>query len=185
SRAVAGVLVARVLLSRLLGPFAGVLVDRLHRKRLMISADVARGAMYASMPFLGKLWAIYVMSFFIECLALLWVPAKDSSVPNLIPRRQLVNANTVSMATTYGTLPLGGILFTLLAGVAVAIGKSVPYFRQNQEFLALWLDALTFVFSAYMVSRLPIRPRPSTGKPFQLSQAGKDVLDGIRFMRGH
>ena len=156
--AVAGVMIARMLPSLLFGPFAGVLVDRVDRKKLMITADISRGVMYALMPFIGVLWGIYVLSFFIESLALLWAPAKDSSIPNLVPRRQLVNANTVGMATTYGTLPLGGIIFTLLAGLATAIGKQVPYFADNKEFLALWLDGASFVFSAYMVSRLPEMP---------------------------
>src|SRR6266545_1914749 len=186
SYAVAGVMLARMLPSIVFGPFAGVIVDRVNRKHLMIGADIARGAMYASMPFLGKLWAIYVVSFFIESLALLWVPAKDSSVPNLVPRRQIMNANTVAMATTYGTLPLGGIIFTLVAGLAAAIGQKVPYFAHNKEFLALWLDALTFGFSAYMVSRLPIDAmRPTSRQRFRLSRAGEDIRDGIRFLRGH
>jgi dTMP kinase len=183
---VAGVMIARMLPSILFGPFAGVLVDRVDRKKLMVSADITRGAMYAAMPFIGALWGIYVLSFFIESLALLWVPAKDSSVPNLVPRRQIVNANTVGMATTYGTLPLGGIIFTLLAGLATAIGKKVPYFAHNKEFLALWVDGLSFLFSAYMVSRLPIRAmRPSSRERFRLSNAGKDIRDGITFLRGH
>ena len=186
SYAVAGVMIARMLPSIVFGPFAGVIVDRVNRKTVMITADIARGALYASMPFLGRLWAIYVASFFIESLALVWVPAKDSSVPNLVPRRQIVNANTVGMATTYGSLPLGGIIFTVLAGLATAIGKRVPYFAHNKEFLALWLDALTFLFSAYMVSRLPIRAmRPKTAERFRLSRAGEDIRDGIRFLRGH
>jgi dTMP kinase len=185
SYAVAGVMAARMLPSVLFGPFAGVLVDRLNRKRLMISADIARFLMYGSMPFIGALWGIYVLSFFIECLALVWVPAKDSSVPNLVPRRQIVNANTVGMATTYGTLPLGGLLFTALSGASLALGHSVAYFQRAPESLALWLDGATFLFSAYMVSRLPIRAmRPSRAK-FQWSRAGQDIKDGIRFLRDH
>ena len=55
SYAVAGVMTARTLPAILFGPIAGTLVDRVDRKRLMITADLARGAMYASMPFLGHL----------------------------------------------------------------------------------------------------------------------------------
>src|SRR5438105_6233190 len=148
--AVAGVMAARLAPSILFGPFAGVLVDRIDRKRLMMSADIARGAMYGSMPLLRSLPAIYAMSFFIECLSLVWGPAKDSSIPNIVPRRQLANANTVGLASTYGTLPLGGIIFTALAALAGFIGGHVSYFSGNHEFLALWLDAGTFGFSAYM-----------------------------------
>jgi hypothetical protein len=51
--AVSGVMLARLLPALLFGPFAGVLVDRFDRKRLMIIADIGRGAMYASMPRMG------------------------------------------------------------------------------------------------------------------------------------
>src|SRR5258706_11887435 len=47
--AVAGVMLARLLPSVLFGPFAGVFADRFNRKRMMVSADIARGLMYASM----------------------------------------------------------------------------------------------------------------------------------------
>jgi dTMP kinase len=184
SYAVAGVMTARMLPAILFGPIAGTLVDRVDRKRLMITSDLARGAMYASMPFLGQLWAVFVLSFFIECLSLLWTPARDASLPNLVPRRQLANANSVGLVTTYGTLPLGGLVFTLLAGLATALGARIPYFAGNPESLALWLDAGTFLFSAVMVSGIAIRSAPqlSTVK-LDLSRFGKDILDGIRFLR--
>src|SRR3989442_5456523 len=143
--AVAGVMMARLLPSVLFGPFAGVLADRFDRRRLMVGADIARGVMYASMPFLPGLWAIFGLSFFIECLSLLWTPAKDASLPNLVPRRQLSNANAVGLITTYGTLPLGAIVYTTLATIAVNFGG--PYLGAHPWALALWGDALTFLFS--------------------------------------
>ena len=184
--AVAGVMVARLLPSVLFGPFAGVLVDRVDRKRLMMTADISRGVMYAAMPLLHSLAAIYALSFFIECLSLVWGPAKDSSIPNIVPRRQLANANTVGIASAYGTLPLGGIIFTALAAIAGVIGNHVSYFSDNREFLALWLDAATFGFSAYMVSRLSLRGvGTQAGEKFELSQIGRDIGEGFRFLREH
>jgi dTMP kinase len=186
SFAVAGVMVARLLPSVLFGPFAGVLVDRIDRKRLMITADISRGVMYAAMPLLHALAAIYALSFLIECLSLVWGPAKDSSIPNIVPRRQLANANTVGIASAYGTLPLGGIIFTALAWVSGVIGNHVSYFSGNRTFLALWLDGATFFFSAYMVSRLSLRGvSAQTGEKFELSRVGRDIADGFRFLRQH
>jgi dTMP kinase len=186
SFAVAGVMVARLLPSVVFGPFAGVLVDRIDRKRLMMTADIARGVMYASMPLLHSLPAIYGLSFVIECLSLVWGPAKDSSIPNIVPRRQLANANTVGIASAYGTLPLGGIIFTALAALGGLVGNHVHYFSGNKEFLALWLDAGTFGFSAYMVSRLSLRGvATAAGEKFELSQIGKDIAEGFRFLKGH
>ena len=59
------------------------------------------------MPFLGPLWMIFGVSFVIECFSLLWTPARDASLPNLVPRRQLANANSLGLITTYATPPLG------------------------------------------------------------------------------
>jgi dTMP kinase len=183
--AVAGMMVSRLLPSILFGPFAGVLVDRIDRKRLMMTADIARGLMYASMPFLHALAAIFALSFFIECLSLVWGPAKDSSIPNIVPRRQLEHANTIGLASTYGTLPLGGLIFSLLAGLSGWIGDHIHFFHGNHFFLPLWLDAATFGFSAYMVSRLSLRGGAHTGEKFELSRVGSDIADGFRFLKEH
>ena len=178
--AVAGVMVARMLPSILFGPVAGALVDRVDRKRIMITADLSRGALYASMPFLGKLWAIFAVSFVIECLSLLWTPARDASLPNLVPRRQLANANSLGLVSTYGTLPLGGAIFAFLAGTSGLI----PYFNLRPEYLALWLDAATFGFSALMISgiSIPAPPARARGK-FVMSKVWTDIGEGVRFLR--
>ena len=184
--AVAGVMLTRLLPSVVFGPFAGVLVDRLDRRKLMIGADIARGALYASMPLLPSLPAIFLVSFAIECMSLLWTPAKDASIPNLVPKRQLPNANSIGLITTYGTLPLGAAVYTALAGVAVGIGTRVDYFRDSPEFLALWLDALTFLFSAYMVAGLSLRPTPraaSRDGEASWTATKREISEGFRFLR--
>ena len=75
--AVAGVMVARMLPAILFGPFAGAFVDRFDRKKIMIAADIARGALYATMAFVHRLGVIFLLSFVIECFSLLWTPARD------------------------------------------------------------------------------------------------------------
>ena len=188
--AVAGVMLARLLPSVVFGPFAGVFADRYDRKNLMVWADLGRGSLYAVVPFLPALWLIFLVSFVIESLSLLWTPAKDASIPNLVPRRQLSNANSIGLITTYGTLPLGAILYTALAGVSVGIGKRVSYFGAHPEFLALWLDALTFFFSARMIWGLDLHPKgPGPKQAEGPTMSGKellqDVRDGYRFLREH
>jgi dTMP kinase len=182
--AISGVMIARTLPAFLFGPLAGVLVDRLDRKRLMIAADIGRGALYASMVFLDDLWAIYALSFVIECLSLVWTPARDASLPNLVPRRQLANANSLGLASTYGTLPLGGIVFTVLVGLSEWVGGRVPFMDDRPEALALLLDAGTFAFSALMVTGIPIRARrAAVQQRFDASRVWRDTVDGVRFLR--
>jgi dTMP kinase len=185
--AVSGVMLARLMPSIVFGPFAGVLVDRFDRKRLMVIADVVRGVGYATLPLFPRLPWIYGISFLIECLSLLWTPARDAIIPNLVPRRQLSNANTIALATGYGTLPLGGILYTLLAGLAVVVGARIRYIDANPEALALWLDALTFFFSAWMIRGLPLGRlgrRVRRGK-LKAGEALSDLKEGVRFLQDH
>lgn len=178
--AVAGVMVARMLPAVLFGPLAGTIVDRFNRKTLMMTADIARCGLYALMPFLGPLWAIYVVSFVIECWSLLWTPSRDASLPNLVPRRQLGNANSLGLVTTYGTLPLGGLVFAFIAGGS----DLVPWFADRPEALALWLDGASFVVSAVLVSGIAIpSPAPTRFSRFELSRVGKDIVEGLRFLR--
>jgi dTMP kinase len=182
--AVSGVMIARSLPAFLFGPIAGAFVDRLDRKRLMIVADIARGALYVSMVFLQQLWAIFLLSFAIECLSLVWGPARDAEMPNLVPRRQLANANALSLAATYGTLPLGGIVFTVLTSFSAWTAVRAPWLGERPESLALILDAGTFLFSASMLSRVPFRSSPVASEArLDLSRVWRDTLDGIRFLR--
>lgn len=183
--AASGVMLVRMLPAVLFGPLAGALVDRMDRKRIMIVADLGRGALYGSMPFLSHLWGIYILSFVIESLSLLWTPARDASLPNLVPRRQLPNANSIGLITTYGTLPIGGSVFAVLAFVSTnLLGADIAYFHDNPESLALWLDAGTFLFSALMLSRISIRtPAARRFERFDMSRAWRDIADGFRFLR--
>ena len=181
---VAGLMLARTLPAVLFGPIAGTLVDRLDRKRIMITADIARGLLYAAMVFIGQLWAVYVLSFAIECLSLVWGPARDASLPNLVPRRQLANANSLALASTYGTLPLGGIVFSILVGLNALFANAIPFFSRHDQAVPLFLDAATFAFSAVMISRvaIPASPARFTGR-LDFSRIWRDVVDGVRFLR--
>ena len=176
--AIGGVMTARMLPAILFGPFAGAFVDRFDRKKIMIAADIARGALYATMAFVHRLGVIFLLSFVIECFSLLWTPARDASLPNLVPRRQLANANSIGLVSTYATLPLGGAVFAVMALISTALGFARP------ETLALLLDGATFAFSAFMVSGVPLKAHTSRGpERFDLSRIWRDVLDGLRFLR--
>jgi dTMP kinase len=132
------------------------------------------------MPFLGPLWAIYLISFVIECFSLLWTPSRDASLPNLVPRRQLGNATSLGLVTTYGTLPLGGLVFAFLSGGS----DLLPWLQDNPTSLALWLDGATFAVSASLVSRIRIAsPAPAKVGRFELSRVGRDIVDGLKFLR--
>jgi len=182
--AVSGVMVARTLPAFVFGPVAGAFVDRFNRKQIMIIADIGRAGLYLSMAFLNRLWAIYLLSFVIECLSLLWSPARDASLPNIVPRRQLANANSLVLVSAYATLPIGGAAFAVLVGVSKSLSARIPILASQPESLALLFDAATFLFSAAMVAGITLRTTTSGEREgLDMSRVWRDTRDGIRFLR--
>ena len=113
--AIAGVFIVRLLPAVLLGPIAGVIADRFDRRRLMIVCDVLRFGLYLSIPLVGNYIWLYTATVLVESVTLFWSPAKEASVPNLVPKNKLESANQVSLLAAYGTAPVAAIVFTLLA----------------------------------------------------------------------
>ena len=130
--------------------------------------DAVNGVIYAILPFVPNLWSLYALTFLIECVQLVWAPARDASMPNLVPERQLGNANSLSLISAYGPLPIAGAVFAILAGISSTLEGSVPFLARYPELLALWVDALTFGFSVLMLSRLELPPPPTTHEKVRL-----------------
>ncbi|NCV82978.1 MAG: dTMP kinase, partial [Actinobacteria bacterium] len=90
--AIAGVFIARLLPAVFLGPIAGVIADKLDRRKLMVNCDILRTALYISIPIVHNYFWLYTAMILVECITLFWSPAKEASVPNLVPRDKLENA---------------------------------------------------------------------------------------------
>jgi dTMP kinase len=149
--AIAGVFIARLLPAVFLGPLAGVLADRFDRRRLMVTVDIARAALYISIPIVNTYFWLYAAMILVECLTLFWSPAKDATVPNLVPRDKLANANQVSLLAAYGTAPVAAVIFTALSLFSSAITAIFPTFEGNSVDIALYLNGLSFLFAAVTI----------------------------------
>jgi dTMP kinase len=180
------VMAARMLPGFFLAPLGGVLVDRWDRRRTMVACDLGRAAIVTSLPLVDTLLGLFLASFLLEILTLLWSPAKDASVPNLVPAEKLAAANSLSMAAAYGTFPVGSAIFASLAGLSSWLGDFDPLegLKVNQESLALWVDALTYLGSALLITtlRLPGRAR-TTSERIDWGQTGRELAEGLRFIR--
>jgi dTMP kinase len=64
------------------GPLGGVIADRLDRRLTMVVCDVARFALFLSIPIVGTLWWLLTATFLIETASLIWIPAKEATLPN-------------------------------------------------------------------------------------------------------
>jgi dTMP kinase len=186
--AVGLVMSARIVPGFFLGPAAGVIVDRFDRKRLMVTCDLGRAAVLVTLPFVDTVYGLVMASLVLECFTLLWTPAKEASVPNLVPPDHLTTANSLSLIAAYGTMPIAAGLFSLLAGISNALGKldALDGLRTNQVGIAFYVDAATFLFSAYMISRLQLpkndRHRSEGGRRVDFGQAFHELKEGWSYV---
>lgn len=183
--AVSLVMLARVVPGFFLGTIGGVLIDRFDRRLVMVFADVGRAAMLILLPFVETLFALVVISLLLEVFTLLWGPAKDASVPNLVGNEQLASANTLSLVASYGTFPFASVIFSLLAALAAWLGGfgALHRLEVDQETLALFFDAGTFIASAIIVFTLPIPRGGSTSeKKLKLSETVRDIKEGLAYI---
>lgn len=175
SFAVGGVLAFRLLPSVLLAPFVGVIADRLDRRFTMVVSDLLRFGLFLSMPLADSLTWLLIATALVEVLSLIWIPAKEASVPHLAKDR-LESANQISLFATYGTAPLAALVFGVLGVLSIKTGESAAH-------LALYVNAATFAFAALQVFR--IREIPSRA---QVAGHGEDpptvvasIREGLRF----
>jgi dTMP kinase len=183
------VMTARVLPGFIVGPIGGVFADRYDRKRLMVGADIARAVLIISVPFAQNLIYLLFVSAILESLTLTWGPAKDASLPHFVKRSELQHAISLSLIAVYGPWPLASLVFASLIPVASFIGDNVGALSgladNNQEALALWLDGLTFAFSALMIWTLSIPSSVHRDTKFDFTEAKRDLVEGLSFVTKH
>ena len=177
--AIAGVFIARLLPAVFLGPIAGVIADRLDRRKLMVSSDVLRTALYISIPIAHNYFWLYTATILVECVTLFWSPAKDASVPNLVPREKLESANQVSLLAAYGTAPIAAALFTFLSLFTSAINAAFSVNTTAVD-IALYINALSFAFAAFTIWGLREIPKGAAAKHTTESGIIKSLHEGYK-----
>jgi dTMP kinase len=176
--AIAGVFIARLLPAVFLGPIAGVIADRFDRRRLMFNVDIMRAALYISIPIVNTYFWLYTAMILVECLTLFWSPAKEASVPNLVPRDKLESANQVSLLAAYGTAPIAAILFSLLTLLSSAIAAISPLIPSDSIAIALYLNALSFLFAAWTIFGIKEIPKGAASKSQSDDNVGQSLIQG-------
>jgi len=182
--AIAGVFIARLVPSVFLGPIAGVIADRFDRRKLMVVCDILRTGLYISIPIFNNYIWLYTATILVECVTLFWSPAKEASVPNLVPRNKLESANQVSLLAAYGTAPIAAALFAILALFSNALGSFMPSFAGNAVDIALYINALSFAFAAYTVWGLHEIPKVKVAKKGAETGVAKSLWQGWKAVSG-
>ncbi|MEU4570981.1 dTMP kinase [Nonomuraea sp. NPDC023979] len=184
SLAIGGVFVAKMLPAVLLGPLAGAFADRFDRRLTMFAADLARFAVVLSIPIVGSYQWVIVATVLVECVNLFWVPAKDATVPNLVPKEQLESANQLNLMVTYGSAPVAAALFAALS-VAGDVGRNlVPALAGvDATALALVVNSCAYLVSAFLIFTL--RDIPKRDGAISTPSVLKQIVEGWRFVGGN
>jgi len=187
-----GVIAVRLLPALILGPVAGVLADRFDRRHTMVICDLLRFALFASIPLLPLFgvsggiavgWAAIAV-FLIETITLIWIPAKEAAVPNLIPRARLEVANQLTLITTYGLTPVLAALgiSALDATIRGITGAAPPAWAEPAE-LALYFNAFSRLATALVVL---LGIKEISGRAGEVTRSTQGVLrqfiEGWRFI---
>ena len=182
--AIAGVFIARLLPAVFLGPIAGVIADRFDRRKLMVTCDILRTALYISIPLAHNYLWLYTATILVECVTLFWSPAKEASVPNLVPREKLESANQVSLLAAYGTAPIAAALFTILSLFTSAFVAVIPGFSATAVDIALYVNAASFAFAAFTIFGLREIPKGAAAKHASETGILKSLLEGWKSVSG-
>jgi MFS family permease len=176
--AVSAVFLAAFLPNLLLGPIAGVLVDRWDHQEVMVVSDLVRAAMVLLIPVVAavNVLLVYPLVFGLTSVTIFFRPARTAVIPRIVGSDELVTANSAmwvgeTLADVVG-YPVAGVLVAFL-GSALA--------------LAFWLDAATYVASAVLIATMAIPPvARAAGSAVGAGLHGvmADLRAGWRFLRG-
>jgi MFS family permease len=173
---VTGIMLSRAIPAIIAGPLAGVVLDRLDRKKIMIASDLVR--MVMALGFIlafwyNQSWQLYVFSALLMFASPFFTSGRASILPSIATEDELHTANSVTQTTQWVTLSLGAFL----GGLSAWVGYE----------WAFVFNALSFVVSAFCVSRL--HP-PEEGfraqrkeKHAKSAHPWHDYVEGLRYIR--
>jgi MFS transporter, DHA3 family, macrolide efflux protein len=162
----------------LLGPVAGVFVDRWDAKRTMISSDLIRAALALCLVFASGLSQIYAILFALSVVSTFFVPAQTITIRSVTPREGLMAANALMQQG----LQIMRIISPAIAGAMVNWVGAKP---------AYYFDGASFIFSASMIAAIAIKRAAAATDSSSPSESGKlksilnDLMAGARFIFTH
>jgi MFS family permease len=176
--AVAWMMVVQFMPVAIVSPLAGVVVDRVDRRALMIAADIVRGFLILGLLLVKRadqVWIAYAVMAATVSASAFFEPARTATIPNLTSDDELLPANALSSATWSAMLAIGASIGGL---VTAAFGRNI----------AFSINAASFFASAGFIlqTRYASKPAQTTRRPGMLALLGvHDLVDGVRYLRSH
>lgn len=150
--AVGGMLAIRLGPGAIAGPLAAQAARRWDRRRTLLAMDLIRAGVVVAIPLVRNVGWVLVWVFVLESATLIYLPARDALIPDLVEKEDLRLANGMVLGAQYGGLPVGAGLFAVFAAVTAGLTISIPGGHLGPVF---FVDGLTFLGSFLLVR--PIR----------------------------
>jgi MFS family permease len=174
---VAGIMLSRGFLILPAGPIAGVLLDRVDRKKIMIASDLVRAAIAILFLFAiprGRTWLLFLLSGLLMFASPFFTSGRAAILPTIATKDELHTANSLTQLTQWTTLAVGSFLG----------GASVSGFGYHIAFL---FNAFSFLCSAACISRLHVdrgfRAARSALAEDNVTRPWHEYIEGLRYMR--
>jgi DHA3 family macrolide efflux protein-like MFS transporter len=174
ARALGMVLIAYALPVLLFGIFAGTLVDRWDRKRVMIASDVIRALLAPAFLLVrtpDDLPLAFAAAFLLSSFSVFFYPARTALLPNVVKEDDLMSAN--------GWMQVGQTI-ARLSGPILA-GIVVGRWGTNTAF---WIDAVSYMVSAVLVLGIVGVVTRAVAEEDIKQPAWKDLAEGVRYALG-
>jgi MFS family permease len=174
---VSGVMLSRAIPAMLIGPAAGVVLDRLNRKYVMIASDLVRAvvaALFILTIHRRDTWLLYLLSGLLMLASPFFTAGRAAILPSIATKDELHTANALTQTTGWTTLTLG----TFLGGAMAQLGYE----------WAFAANALSFILSALCISRLFLagrgfRPPRRALNETTVLRPWHEYKEGLRYMR--
>lgn len=168
----------------IIGPIAGIYVDRWNRKTTMITCDLIRGGLVLLIPLIIKystsMVPIYIVVFIIFSVTRFFLPSKLSIIPDIVHKDKLLLANSLSSTT-------------MMIATIVSFGFSGLIVAAFGPQAGFYIDSVSYFISASLVFFVIVKVRENieSAKPgVKLRDIARrtiigDIKEGLAYLRGH
>ena len=161
-----------------MSPFAGVIADHFDRRKVLIATNLLRAATVAALVLVDRperIWLLYVLTALQFVFSAIFTPAETALIPSVVEEDDLITANALDSLTWSTMLAFGA----MLGGLAAAFFGVI---------VAFLLDAVSFLISAWFVSRVRVQEKAgisgAAAEAHDVKSGMFAFVEGMRYLWG-
>ncbi|WP_110926224.1 MFS transporter [Bacillus massiliglaciei] len=170
--AVAGLFIIKPLSLLITNPWAGSVIDRVNKRKLMIAIDMIRGGLILIIPFISSVWIIYLVVFLVNIAGAFFGPSSSVMITKLVSPENRKTFNSLMSMVNSGSFLIGPALSGFL----------ILHFTTD---IAIFINAVSFFVCAWFIYFLPDAEEPLAARrvPVQLVTIKKDWQKVFHFIK--